>query len=89
MQTTLSLKQSLATRDRGRKGNEDDDEEMAYLPSVDINRMSVAMLLSRLDKEGSEAFKIDREKYYASWEALSKAREDYYESTGKILLKDL
>ena len=68
---------------------EDDDEEMAYLPSVDISRMSVAMLLSRLDKEGSEAFKIDRERYYASWEALSKAREDYYESTGKILLKDL
>ena len=66
-----------------------DDEEMAYLPSVDINRMSVAMLLSRLDKEGSEAFKIDRERYYASWEALSKAREDYYVSTGKILLKDL
>ena len=66
-----------------------DDEEMAYLPSVDINRMSVAMLLSRLDKEGSEAFKIDRERYYASWEALSKAREDYYISTGKILLKDL
>ena len=67
----------------------EDGEEMAYLPSVDINRMSVAMLLSRLDKEGSEAFKIDRERYYASWEALSKAREDYYVSTGKILLKDL
>ena len=66
-----------------------DDEEMAYLPSVDINRMSVAMLLSRLDREGSEAFKIDRERYYASWEALSKARNDYYDSTGKILLKDL
>ena len=67
----------------------EDDEEMAYLPSVDINRMSVAMLLSRLDREGSEAFKIDRKRYYASWEALSKARNEYYESTGKILLKDL
>ena len=67
----------------------EDDEEMAYLPSVDINRMSVAMLLSRLDREGSEAFKIDRERYYASWEALSKARNEFYESTGKILLKDL
>ena len=68
---------------------EDDDEEMAYLPAVDINRMNVAMLLSRLDKAGSEAFKIDRNRYFAAWEALSKAREDYYESTGKILLKDL
>ena len=68
---------------------EGDDEEMAYLPSVDINRMNVAMLLSRLDTAGSEAFKIDRERYNAPWEALSQAREDYYESTGKILLKDL
>ena len=68
---------------------EDDEEEMAYLPSVDINRMNVAMLLSRLDTAGSEAFKIDRERYNAPWEALSQAREDYYESTGKILLKDL
>jgi hypothetical protein len=51
--------------------------------------MNVAMLLSRLDTEGSEAFKIDRNRYCATWEALTKAREDYYESTGKILLKDL
>ena len=68
---------------------EGDDEEMAYLPSVDINRMNVAMLLSRLDKDGSEAFKIDRNRYNAPWEALMKARNDYYESTSQVLLKDL
>ena len=66
-----------------------DDEEVAYLPSVDINRMNVAMLLSRLDREGSEAFKIDRERYNAAWMALDSARKEYYESTGKVLLKDL
>ena len=66
-----------------------EDEEMGYLPSVDINRMNVAMLLSRLDKIGSEAFKIDRNLYNAHWETLKKAREDYYESTAAILLKDL
>ena len=68
---------------------EGEDEEMAYLPSVDINQMNVAMLLSRLDKIGSEAFKIDRNLYNAPWETLNKAREDYYESTADILLKDL
>lgn len=68
---------------------EDDEEEMAYLPSVDINRMNVAMLLSRLDTAGSEAFKIDRNRYDVPWEALNLARKEYYESTGKILLKDL
>ncbi len=69
--------------------NDDDDETVGYLPSVDINRMNVAMLLSRLDTEGSEAFKIDRRRYSVAWEALTKAREEYYESTEKILLKDL
>ena len=68
---------------------EDDEEEMAYLPSVDINRMNVAMLLSRLDTEGSEAFKIDRDRYNAPWKALTEARKDYYDSTSQILLKDL
>ena len=68
---------------------EHEDEEMGYLPSVDINRMNVAMLLSRLDKAGSEAFKIDRNLYNAPWETLKKAREDYYESTADVLLKDL
>jgi len=68
---------------------EGEDEEMGYLPSVDINRMNVGMLLNRLDEAGSEAFKIDRSLYNAPWEALATAREDYYESTKKVLLKDL
>ena len=44
------------------------NDEMAYLPSVDINQLNVAMLLKRLDKTGSEAFKIDRDRYSAPWE---------------------
>lgn len=68
---------------------EDKDESVSYLPSVDINRMSVAMLLSRIDKAGSEAFKIDRERYNAPWNALNMAQKEYYENTDKILLKDL
>lgn len=68
---------------------EGEDEEMAYLPSVDINQMNVAMLLSRLDKEGSEAFKIDRSQYTNTWDALAKARESYYKESSSILLKDL
>lgn len=68
---------------------EDKDESIAYLPSVDINRLNVGMLLNRLDEAGSEAFKIDRERYDAAWETLTKAREDYYDNTSKVLLKDL
>jgi membrane protein len=68
---------------------ENEDEEMGYLPAVDINRLNVGMLLNRLDEAGSEAFKIDRNRYYASWDTLKKARIEYYDSTSKILLKDL
>ena len=68
---------------------EDEDEEMGYLPAVDINRLNVGMLLTRLDEAGSEAFKIDRNRYFASWDTLINARMDYYESTSKVLLKDL
>ena len=68
---------------------EDEDEEMGYLPAVDINRLNVGMLLNRLDEVGSEAFKIDKSRYYASWDTLKKARKEYYDSTSKVLLKDL
>ena len=68
---------------------ENEDEEMGYLPAVDINRLNVGMLLNRLDEVGSEAFKIDRSRYYASWDTLKKARKEYYDSTSKVLLKDL
>lgn len=64
-------------------------EEKGYIPAIDINRMNVGMLLNRLDEAGSEAFKIDRKRYVASWETLKKARMEYYENTSKILLKDL
>lgn len=68
---------------------ENEDEEMGYLPAVDINRLNVGMLLNRLDEAGSEAFKIDRNRYFASWDTLINARMEYYESTSKVLLKDL
>ncbi len=65
------------------------NENAAYLPSVDINQLNVALLLSRLDTTGTETFKIDLQRYSVPWEALTNAREEYYRNTGKILLKDL
>lgn len=66
------------------------DETIAYLPSLDINQMNVALLLNRLDTNGSEAFKVDKEEeFHGQWAALLKAREEYFKSSSKILLKDL
>ncbi len=65
-------------------------EDIAYQPSIDINKLDVATLLSRLDSHGSEDFKIDRENTFnGEWEVLMKAKEDYYKNSSEILLKDL
>ena len=65
-------------------------DEIAYQPAVDINRLSVAMLLDRLDCHGSEDFKIDTEnEFHGQWEALISARKEYYRCADEVLLKDL
>lgn len=69
--------------------HDEKSDETGYTPAIDINAMTVGMLLNRLDSTGSEAFKIDRKHYSSSWEALIKAREEYLYRNNKILLKDL
>lgn len=70
--------------------NDEKSEAIAYLPSMDINQLNVALLLDRLDTHGSEDFKIDKEKAFNDeWDVLMKAKEEYYKSAGKVLLKDL
>lgn len=65
-------------------------EDIAYQPSMDINKLNVALLIDRLDTHGSEDFKIDRDKeFQGQWNTLMKAREEYYKSSSRVLLKDL
>ena len=65
-------------------------QDIAYQPSIDINQLTVATLLNRLYTHGSEDFKIDKEhEFSAEWKALMKARDEYYNSTKQLLLKDL
>ena len=68
-----------------------DESESAtrYLPGIDINRLSVGLLLERIESNGSEDFKVDPEQYPASWEALIDARQEYQRQNGTVLLKDL
>ena len=48
-------------------------EDIAYQPSMDINKMNVALLLDKLDTHGSEDFKIDKENEFNNqWGALLK-----------------
>lgn len=63
---------------------------ISYQPAMDINQINVAMLLDKIDSFGSEDFKIDKEdEFHEEWETVLKAREDYYRSSSKVLVKDL
>lgn len=64
--------------------------DIAFLPTMDVNRLNAAVLLERLDTYGSEDFKIDTEdRFHGQWKALTDSRERYYKEAGNILLKDL
>ena len=67
-----------------------DNRIIHYQPAVDINKISVGYLFSKLDQHGSENFKIDTEKLFNNeWKTLLKIREDMMQNNDKILLKDL
>lgn len=63
--------------------------DTVYLPGVDTSKLTLGVLLNRLDSLGSESFKINREEYSSSWDSVMKARNEYLTSNDKILLKDL
>jgi len=70
--------------------SDEKSEEIAYQPSIDINKIDVALLLERLDTRGSEDFKIDITNAYSEqWNVLMQARQEYYNGSSKVLLKDL
>ena len=71
--------------------NYGEDERIAYYqPAVDINKISVSYLLTRMDEFGSENFKIDTSSLFSKeWKTLLKTREDMIKANDTILLKDL
>lgn len=62
----------------------------AYLPSEDINHLTVAYLFDRLDMHGSEDFVIDTEEQFKTeWQTILDVRKLIQQQEGLILLKDL
>lgn len=65
-------------------------DNILYLPSMDINKLHVAVLLERIDTNGSEDFKVDKEDEFQNhWHTLIEARDLYQKKNSEILLKDL
>ena len=57
--------------------------------SIDVAKLGVGMLMRRLDRSGSENFKIDRRVYHKQWWAMLDTREKMYQKGEEILIKDL
>ena len=67
-----------------------DDRVIHYQPAMDINQISVSLLFEKIDRFGSENFKIDTKGVFnKEWEMLLKTREEMVRSNENILLKDL
>jgi len=65
-------------------------DDITYQPSMDINQLTLAVLLERLDCYGSENFKVDRDdEFLDEWKTVIKIKEEYYSKASTILLKDL
>ena len=65
-------------------------DNFRYMPTQDINSLTVGYLLRTLDTSGSEDFKTDySSKFSNQWLALMKSKESMYNTESEILLKDL
>lgn len=61
-----------------------------YLPAVNINKLTVAQMLTTLDRHGCEDFKIDHtEKFGNLWHAFNQYKQKVYDNNDETLLKDL
>ena len=64
----------------------------SYQPAFDISKLSVGMLLNKVDLEGAgeKNFRVNRnDKYKLQWDTIIDARKGMYEATNNILVKDL
>lgn len=65
-------------------------DNITYLPSIDINKINVALLLNLIDTYGSEDFKVDKEsEFNGQWKTLLQTRDMFLKNTSEILIKDL
>lgn len=68
---------------------EENQEDIRYLPGMDINKLTVGLLLEKLESAGVEDFKVDRQRYSLPWQTLIESRKEYIYRNNQVLLKDL
>jgi membrane protein len=62
----------------------------AFQPAFDVNKLTVGLLLKKIDEYGSENFKIDKSATFGNeWQTLLKYRDIAFDYGNNLLLKDL
>ncbi len=62
----------------------------AYIPAIDINRISVSFLFGKIDLYGSEDFMIgETEEHAGEWHKILEIRESFAQMQSDVLVKDL
>jgi len=65
-------------------------KEKAYQPAIDINKISVSFLMEKIEKLGSENFKVDKEvQFLGIWNQLEDINKYIRVNGGSTLIKDL
>lgn len=68
----------------------DNDRIHAWQPAMDIHQITVGLVMQRLDVQGSEDFKVDRDfQFSQEWEVLVNCRQEQMNKANTILLMDL
>ena len=68
----------------------DDKDYSNYQPAIDINKITVEYLFDKIDRQGSENFKVDnKHKFLSEWEAILQLRIDMFRNNRELLVKDL
>ncbi|MGM5631993.1 YihY/virulence factor BrkB family protein [Apibacter raozihei] len=68
----------------------DDSLVLAYIPSIDINKITIGYFFTKIDRYGSENFKLDIHGELRSlWDKTVEVKKMIKEKEGNILLKDI
>jgi len=70
--------------------SDEKSEDIAFQPSIDIYRLSVGLIMNRIETNGSEAFRIDKvHRFNPHWQILKDHEDASFDKLSQVLVKDL
>lgn len=79
----------LRTIDLLRETHDIDEEVIGFIPGQDISKITVNLVMQRIDKNGNERFANRPIGTIKNWEQIQKLRSQYLSSNDDLPLKDL